>query len=249
MRNILPSILYRVFAFLFWLIITFSLVNLCINLFTENGQIGSLTVVPFYKEGYVIPVNLKLRTPDSIVDFKKHNSEKKLGIKIKTPFKYQITKDSEVKNWNFSYEEFGISTAIRIKAKSLTLKILSGFNNYWPILFIGMLMYLLKNTFYKLKTKIEFTKDISFYIKSIAILLIVNELITFMLSIYFSTQFDIIRYIYEDTNTLINQGISLQLNPRLDINPFFIIVGLSLLVLNSLLSKGQNLQEENDLTI
>ncbi|HBY67276.1 MAG TPA: hypothetical protein DEG69_05625, partial [Flavobacteriaceae bacterium] len=100
-----------------------------------------------------------------------------------------------------------------------------------------------------LKKEITFTPIISKNIKYIGLAFIISEIVSLLLSIYFINSYGLIQFKLPTEDRNLSQVIKYSFNPTLDFDFTFFIMGLSLLALAFLLKKGNEIKEENDLTI
>lgn len=256
MKNLgLVSVLYFIFNIAFWTSIAFLIFNLSLLVFTDDGYVGNFSTDMHPSNGYLIPVKMNIRTPDSIFDWKgerpsKDINNKKIYSINKIPAETSFEILSKFKNETFqlAQNQVTVNTKVRVKGSNMLFRILGYFYNYLLIIVTVVSFYILKRIFHILRRRITFSPALVKNIRNLGFLFIFSQICYLLLSVYFATNYGVIRFILaDDPNT--NQLVEYIFNPILDFNFVFFIMGLSLIILSVLLRYGQSIREDNDLTI
>jgi hypothetical protein len=175
---------------------------------------------------------------DSIFEFSPDvkTSGKKLQIG------YGLDKNTFLTTNSSSFQTKGY---LNIKSSNWFFTLCQLIKTYIPLLIMIFIFYQLKAVFKLLGEKMAFSLQLSKKIKIVGSLIIISQILTFTLSIIFGFYYDYVGF----ENIINNNGIELNINPRLDFDLTLILVGLSLLIFSILLTKGNALEQENDLTI
>ena len=140
---------------------------------------------------------------------------------------------------------FSTKGTLNIKSTNSFFAFCQFLKSYIPFLISLLIIYQLKSIFKLLKKDFGFSLQLSKRIKKTGFLLIIGQIITLFLSLIFTFYYGFASF----KNWNQNNGIQLTINPRLEFDIVLTLVGLSLLILGVLLKKGNEIQQENDLTI
>lgn len=222
--KILINSLYSFFRLGFWLSLIFSVIM--ILGFSSKTILKQLDVFEKTKFSYEIPVNVSVVNP---------------------------TKANVVINNNEYIEpsKYGFSTNTNFKVKSNKrwISILLFIDNTYELFFIVLIFFLLKNIFKNLKEEFDFSQVISKDVKLLGILLIGSMVFKIITSTVMYYSFDMITF-SSAINGIKNLDSSLiYIKPKINFKIWFLLIGISLLILNKLLVKGIEIKKENELTI
>ena len=95
----------------------------------------------------------------------------------------------------------------------------------------------------------SFSIDLAKRVKWLGLLFVFNEIVQVIIVFFLSRNYESISINSYLNNESLKKGIDLAINPRLEFDVTIFIVGLSLLVLCMLLTKGNTIEQENELTI
>ena len=95
----------------------------------------------------------------------------------------------------------------------------------------------------------EFRLQLSNKVRKLGVVLTFLVFFKLLLSFIFHLYFDVITVLTSIENEIIANPTNVLIYPRLDFNLLMFIVGLSLIILSTLLKEGNRIQQENDLTI
>jgi len=269
-NKILVYILHRLFASLLVIISLLILVNIGFELFTDNGKVGSFSAGSHHSKGYSIPVKIKTRVYDPVfnnfklINKKKSNNNSGLewsyaqgvyfndmpadineGTKNILTFHF----DDQTEFFTTNEDIFRSDGYIIAKSKNKLISFLLVVKGYLGILGLVMMLFFLERIFFRLNKKLSFSNKLYFEVKWLGLVFTLTEILRLLFSYILGTY-----YRYISSETLINgetltDGIKLSMNPRLEFDLAFFMIGLSLIVLANLLKSGSQLQQENDLTV
>jgi hypothetical protein len=134
---------------------------------------------------------------------------------------------------------------LNIKSTNWLFTFFLAAKNYLNLLLIILIFYQLKSLFKLLKKEITFSVILTKRLQYIGTLIILSQVLLLIFSIIFNCYYDYVGF----ENAGSTNGIQLNITPRLEFDITLILVGLGIFTLNILLKKGNNIQEENDLTI
>ncbi len=243
----------------------------------KTSETSSFTLGTNFKKGYNIPVEYSITFPSKKVystknsSFTKYDDETKnfydddflrrAGTSKKeldSIFKFspevkKIGKELIVDNHLNSNNGMTITSSsfvnkegyITVKSSKWYFTAIQILQEYLRILFTLIILYQLKTLFKLLKQKINFSLILAQKVKVIGLLIIVYQLIQLTFSIFYMTNYSYASF----KDITMTDIVTINITPRLEFEYSYIIIGLSLLVLHKLLSKGDVIQQENDLTI
>lgn len=268
-NKILVNILHRLFAGLFVIVTIFFLINIGFELFTDDGKIGNISGA-HHSNGYSIPVKIKNRVYNPIfnneisLNIKEHTNENGMKWRSSNP-KYvdklpdDINKGTknilsfdyydEIERFTTKESIFYSDGFIVAKSDNPIIILIQILKAYSGVLGLIIMLFFMERIFYSLNKSLTFTHNLNKKVKYLGILFIVSESLSLLFSYVLGSYYGNI-----STQTLIDGkrlsgGLDLSMNPRLEFDYAFFLIGLSLLVLASLLKSGNQLQQENDLTI
>lgn len=195
---------------------------------------------PLFFERYTKDMGYTRKQLDSIL--KKPTEVKYIGNR------FTILKD--FKELNFlkvvrDNDNFNLSTYIYVKSQSVFFTICQLFNTYSNILVLILIFYFFKKIFKGFRKKISFDTFLPKRIKIIGVLLVLWQLKNLIISYIFTKFYDSI----ELENFQKYEDIEIRLNYNFDFSITYVAVGLLFLVLSILLKAGDEIKQENDLTI
>jgi len=129
------------------------------------------------------------------------------------------------------------------------MTVLLWINEYSTLLITIMILFFLKKIFESLNQDFKFHKKLANKTKTLGILLIFSTLFKFLISIIFFYCYDIITITSSINNQTILNPTNVLIYPRLNFSFGHFLIGLSIIILSALLKKGNNLQQENELTV
>ncbi|MEM0517909.1 MULTISPECIES: DUF2975 domain-containing protein [Aequorivita] len=255
MKNLgIVSVLYFIFNFAFWVSIAFLIFNLSLLVFTHDGSVGNFSTDLHPSKGFQIPVKMYIRTPDSIFDWKGERPSKRIDKdiysinKIPAETSFEILSKFKNETLQLTQNHVSVNTKVRVKSSNMLFGIFGYFYNYLSLVVAVISFYLLKRIFQILRRRITFSSALFENIRNLGFLFIFSQICYVVLSVYFATNYGVIRFILADDPN-VNQLVEYIFNPTLDFNFVFFIMGLSLIILSVLLRYGQSIREDNDLTI
>ncbi|WP_299064132.1 DUF2975 domain-containing protein [uncultured Polaribacter sp.] len=149
-------------------------------------------------------------------------------------------------NENVSTKVSSISgkTNLKIETKNWQLSTLFNLKFYLSFIIIILILYYLKTLFQLLKTSLKFSLELVKTINKIASLIIIWQVLQLVFSFLFSFYFD-----HASFKNTVQSDVFLSISPHYEFDFTLIIVSLGLFVFSDLLSKANQIQQENDLTI
>ena len=274
-NNYLIGVLHRFFTIGFWLGCVLWMFSIASEIFTENGKLGTLHT-GHYSRGFPVPVQVDISIPDSIVTYKvdggvirsSNYHKEDLSIHDEAPWtsknlipdtlciekeliKNEISIiDIKDKKQAFNINSSRISTSgyVNVKSPSLFLNTVLFAKKYLIFLLWLACFYQLKKIFLQLRKRFSFTIDLAKRVKWLGLLFIMKESVQLIIVIFLSQYYGLILVDTYQDNTLL-QGINIMMNPRLDFDITIFVIGLSLVILSVLLTVGNNMEQENQLTI
>lgn len=268
--KLLVSILHGLWKFLFWFLILLIAYIFTFEVFTENGKIGNFVSENHSSNGYHIPVTYNINIRNAIFNnFKTVNKKQHVNMNGR---KYQSANleyidempedisngvknivsfhfEDEIEYYKTKDSNSHVKGYIIAKSDNLLINSLQILRVYLPIFALAMIFFLLKRAFYLLKKEITFSEKLYKNVKWLGIIIISNTLIALVLTYILGSYFGNISVETMIDNKTFGGGINLSMNPRLEFDFTLFFVGISLLVLTTLLKSGNELQQENDLTI
>jgi len=268
-NKILITTLYVLFTVLFWAMVVSMVSAVSLEVFSNDGKIGKYASYNHHhSNGYNIPVGFNIKVQDAIFyNYTYQTNKSKDGSVhsyfVKTDDERLVPKetdegaknsisfyfDDEVEYFTTKTSSFNTQGHILTKSDNLFVKILQMSLLYSFVIVLTITFYLLKNIFRMLKKELKFNSTLYKYVKYLGVILICKEILHFVITICLSKYYRNIVMQTRIDNSILHDGIDITMVPRLEINIPLIILGLSILVFASLLKAGNQLQQENDLTI
>ncbi|MBF8149771.1 DUF2975 domain-containing protein [Winogradskyella sp. F6397] len=266
-KSTLVNILFWFCNISFYVLVIWIVAALGFEVFTEDGKIGSFSSGSHHSIGYQMPVKITINPKQAMYNNELFKLEKE-GINTLrqsyssgtgTYVKPITSEDSldfksivSIRNNDMTdYYEF-ISTSFKsdgyvtVKPKTLGNKMVMVFRSYLGFFILIVVFFLLKNIFKYLKTNFEFSQKLYKSTRLIGFLLIADVLLRVVSNFILGND---LPYIGIDPLDYNMRYVSISMNPRLDFNFTLFLIGLALIILSTLLKKGTQIQEENDLTI
>mgnify|MGYP000684030633 CR=1 FL=1 len=269
-NKILVYILHRLFTGLLVIVSLLFLVNIGFELFTDNGKVGSFSAGSHHSKGYYIPVKMQTRVYDPIftneisLNIKEHTNEN--GMKWRSSNPEYVDKlpddinvgtknilsfhfDNDMEYFKTNDDSFIYDGFIVAKSDNPIIILVQILKAYSGIFSLIIMLFFMERIFYSLNKSLTFTHNLNKKVKYLGIVFIFSESLSLLFSYVLGSYYGRI-----STQTLIDGkrlsgGLDLSMNPRLEFDFAFFLIGLSLLVLASLLKSGSQLQQENELTI
>lgn len=144
---------------------------------------------------------------------------------------------------------FKSDSYIIANSKNLFVKLLLVLKAYFGIIALAFIFYFLKRIFFSLKGDLSFNLFLYKNVKRLGIVIVIKVALELTVSYVYSTYYGLIRTETLVDNKTFSGGIRFSINPRLDFEFSLFLVGLTLIVLASLLKAGNSIQQENKLTI
>lgn len=208
--------------------------------FTKNDNpiINELSEKSEIHKKMLEEIGLSKKQLDSIFEYSKDIEI--VGKKLSIGEPYQKNKYLETNTSSFQTK-----TYLNIKSENKFFKVLQILKNYFSIIFLLIIFYQFIIVFKFLKQEIKFNKYLSYKIKWIGILFILWQLIETLLSFSFGLFYNYVGF----ENFQVNEGFQLSIYPRIEFDATLFLLGICLLVLNTILERANTIQTENDLTI
>ena len=269
-KNFLVIGLHVFFAFTFWVGTVFIVIQIGFEAFTNDGKVGNFSTGNHHSKGYNMPVRLKAEAPNTVFNNSWYNmketktnsesgeysygtqelfnqlaEEDKIGVKNILKIHFPNEEEVFTTNQHITYAK-GYLVA---KSNNSSFLILQLVKNYVGLICLALVFYLLMKIFKSLKKDLNFTPTLFKMIRLIGWVAIFSTSFELVMSYVIGKKYD---YISTETlvdNTIFNGITKFSMNPRLEFDFMFFIIGFSMLVLASLLKKGSQIQQENDLTI
>jgi len=269
MKNkFLVNSLHRIANGIFWLALIFTLFTIGLDLFTNDGKVGSVSVDSHHSKGYSVPVTAKISVLDSIVSFRGENYGGSFNYsKSISDYPHYLNKDSISKLpgvkktiskneiYLFSDKDLDVNLDLRVndfikvKSPNLLFTILQIISSYLKLIVIILIFYQLSKIFNQLNRDLSFSYGIAKGVKWMGFIFISAEIIQTAISLVYGKYFSGLHIISTKNGMSLENLINYQVNPRINFDFTFFFIGLSLLVLSSLLKMGSSIEEDNDLTI
>ncbi len=135
-------------------------------------------------------------------------------------------------------------TNLKIETKNWQLSTLFNLKFYLSFIIIILILYYLKTLFQLLKTSLKFSLGLVKIINKIASLIIIWQVLNLVFSFLFSLYYD-----HASFKNTVQSDVFLSISPQYEFDLTLIIIALGLFVFSGLLSKANQIQQENDLTI
>ncbi|MGB2684077.1 MAG: DUF2975 domain-containing protein, partial [Olleya sp.] len=157
--------------------------------------------------------------------------------------------DDEIEHFTTKESIFYSDGFIVAKSDNPIIILVQILKAYSGIISLIIMLFFIERIFYSLNKSLTFTHNLNKKVKYLGVVFIFSESLSLLFSYVLGSYYGRI-----STQTLIDGkrlsgGLDLSMNPRLEFDFAFFIIGLSLLVLASLLKSGNQLQQENDLTV
>ncbi|MCK8479167.1 DUF2975 domain-containing protein [Psychroserpens algicola] len=263
-NNLLVVVLHAFFTVFFWILIVLLCSSIVFEAFTDDGKIGKFSATYHHSKGYGIPVRVRVETPNAVYkNWINKNVDKNTK---KVEYFHETTELSELEkkglknivNIYFTNEEEAFTTNqhithandyLIVKSNSSSFLFIQLLKTYVGFISFVFIIYLLMKVFRELKRNLNFTTKLYKMINGVGLLIIFNTMIKLIISILISLKYDFISVETLLDNSFINDAVRFSINPRLEFEFKFFIIGLSLLVLAGLLKKGNQIKQDNELTI
>ncbi|WP_040280561.1 DUF2975 domain-containing protein [Psychroserpens damuponensis] len=269
-KNFLVIGLHAFFAMLFWILIIVLGTQIAFEAFTNDGKIGSFSVSHHHSKGYSLPVYLKVKAPNAVFNnswfnitktetnsnglnwsagtserFSELTENDKIGVKNIIDINFPNNEEVFTTNESVNYA----NSELVVKSKNFSFLFIQLLKAYFGTIIFTLIIYFLMKIFGHLKRDLNFTPKLFKMIRIIGAIIILDTVFELIMSFIIGKKYDLIK-----TETLVDNdtfvgAIRFSMNPRLEFDFMFFIIGLSLLVLASLLKRGSQIQQENDLTI
>ena len=231
----LINILHRLFAGLLVIMSLFLLINIGLEIFTDNGKIGDLSVT-HHSNGYPIPITINTRVYKPIfnneisLDVKEHIN--KDGLKwwsssleyvdklpedindgTKNILSFHFNNDKEY----FTTKEASFKSDGYIIAKSENrlisfLQILKGYLG----LFSGVVMlFFLERIFFRLKKSLSFTNNLYKEVRCLGAVFIISESLSLLFSYFLGTYYGRVGVKTVIDGKRFSDSLELSMNPRI----------------------------------
>jgi len=269
-KKILITVLHSLFSFLFWLMTLLVIYIFVFEVFTSDGKIGSFKSENHHSNGYSIPVKFNINIRNAVFNnYKTVNKKEAVNIKGQRFSHGQLEyinespDDISIGNKNIISFHFDGETEyfttedsnyysqgyIITKSDNLLIKGLQMSRLYIVFISLAIMFCFLKRIFSLLKKDIAFSYLLYKNVKLLGLIIVLKEVLELTISYVLGKYYGII-----DLEKLVDGktffgGVELSMNPRLEFNFTLFLVGLSIIVLATLLKSGNKLQQENDLTI
>lgn len=268
-KNKLVKWLYICSTIAFYMYLLFSASLLIADIFIEPSD--SLSLAPHHKSGYTVPVKLQIHKSDisslrftkkdssqygdvSSVDKKLYDSilnsssyEKKIAKYYSEVYNHSKSLDTVNSNYT-AYKILHSSGTLLLNPKDIKHKIILALRNYLLMISIIYIIWLIRSFFRSLNNNFNFRHSINRKLKIIGIAILGYQLINTIICFFICYEvFSQVKIIQSTTDT--PRTIICTIFPSIEFNIGLITLGLSLVVLSKLISYGQELQEENDLTV
>lgn len=269
MKNkFLVNALHRIANGIFWLSLLFTLFTSGVDVFTNDGKIGSGWVGNHHSKGYGIPVKVHLSVLDSIITFRGENFVRSTNYS-KSMFDYprninmdSISKLPDVKKtickneiYLFSDKDLDVNLDMRaneyiiVKSPNSIFTILQIISHYLKLIVTISIFYFLSKIFHQLSRDLSFSNGVAKGVKWMGLIFMSAEVIQAGISLVFSKYFSGLHLMPTKKGMHLETLMKYQVNPRINFDFTFFFIGLSLLVLSALLKMGSTIEEDNDLTI
>ncbi len=274
-KHKLAAFLHLITSILFWGLIVFLTFNITMSLFFKDSGIKTGKKSKIVNvNGYLIPVDINLSLRNHGYKYSKNGSSVNVyddeslnedltysGLytkeQVDSIIQYPTEKNrigsslklidpQEESNFNFTNRIIGSQANIMVKPQKTFLSIILFFNQYYKILITILILFFLKRVFAYLKKDLKFSTLVAKNVKIIGLLLILKQVLSLILTATIGSYFS---HILIDTPINFENAFNLSFHPTLRFNFSMFITGLSLLVVSTLLNKGNDLQTESNLTI
>jgi len=265
----LADILYIICSISFYILIIAFGFTLATEAFTDDGKIGNFSSKFNSSRGYDVPIafQIKPKTPmfNNIIDLDYREEIDPNGKKRYTTIPQYANAITLEDSLNFKtivsinnyYGEAGDTMElnsdvfrgdgfIQVKPKTVFNKGIVIFKTYINFILLIIIFFFLKNIFKMLRIHIEFSQKLYRLIQMLGIIMISKVLLSLLLN--FILKRSLINIQIEPLNNSLKY-VDITMNSRLDFDFSLLLIGLSLIVLSSLLKSGSRMQQENKLTI
>ena len=266
-RNILVEVLYWFCNISFYFLIIWIVVSIGFEVFTSNGKIGNFSSGSHHSIGYQMPVKFSISPKKPMYNNELFKLEKEgvntlgqsyssgTGTYVKPitsedslNFKsiVSIHNNDMIDRYEFTSTQLLSNGYITVNPKTMVNKFLMIVRSYSGLLILILVFLFLKRIFKALKTNFLFSQKLYKSINLIGILLICHVLLNSIINFILGIDLPYVGISPLDYNL---KYVTISMNPRLDFDFTLFLIGFMLIVLSTLLNKGNQIQQENDLTV
>lgn len=277
MNKYLTHVLYSFSNAAFWILSLFFILAVCTDVFTKNGKIGSLSIGTKHMGGYNIPVKLRISYPDSTITYSNKttgyggttsayfNSEyaaryidsirNNPDLEITSVKKTNISTSYLLANENKKEGKLQFRSQIEAKGTVVTnsndwlTQFLLIIYTYSSLLILVFIFYQLKKIFALLYSAIKFSLELALRIKYLGYFILLSLFVKYTSLIILEWNTFNIRLFTTENGRLIDTAAHMDLSLTYDFNLTLLILGLSLVILSTLLKLGNQYEQESKLTI
>ncbi|MBU2921821.1 DUF2975 domain-containing protein [Winogradskyella psychrotolerans] len=266
-ENTLVGLLYWFCNISFYTLLLWFVASISIDVFTTDGKIGNFSSGSHHSIGYQMPVKVQISPKKAMYNNSLFKLEKEgintlgqsyssgTGTYVKPitsedslDFKsiVSIHNKDMVDHYEFTSTQLVSNGFITVNPKTMVNKFLIIVRSYSGLLILLLVFLFLKRIFKALKTNFLFSQKLYKSINLIGILLICYVLLNSIINFILGIDLPYVSISPLDYNL---KYVTISMNPRLDFDFVLFLIGFMLLVLSTLLNKGNQIQQENDLTI
>ncbi|WP_418636317.1 DUF2975 domain-containing protein [Winogradskyella sp.] len=266
-ENTLVGVLYWFCSISFYFLIIWIVVAISFEVFTQDGKVGDFSSGSHHSIGYQMPVKFSISPKKPMYNNELFKLEKEgintlgqsyssgTGTYVKPitsedslDFKsiVSIHNKDMVDHYEFTSTQLVSNGFITVNPKTMVNKFLIIVRSYLGLLILLLVFLFLKRIFKALKTNFLFSQKLYKSINLIGILLICYVLLNSIINFILGIDLPYVSISPLDYNL---KYVTISMNPRLDFDFVLFLIGFMLLVLSTLLNKGNQIQQENDLTI
>ncbi|MDH7912257.1 DUF2975 domain-containing protein [Winogradskyella sp. SYSU M77433] len=266
-KSVLIHPLYWFFNISFYFLILWLIVSFASDIFTDDGKFGRFSSGNHHNIGYQLPVKFSISPKEPLYNNELYKLEKE--VYNKSGYKYSVGKseylkainskdsinhksivsihnNSTIDYYNLTSTSFVSDGYITVDPKTLSNKIVIIFRSYLGFLLLIIVFFFLKKIFKLLIENFKFSQRLYKNVNIVGLLLIGHTLLKSLANFYLGKNFQ-----YASIKPIKNNinYVAISMNPRLDFEFTLFLLGCVLLILSTLLYKGSQIQEENELTI
>ncbi|MDT0557920.1 DUF2975 domain-containing protein [Ichthyenterobacterium sp. W332] len=266
-ENILVNALYWLCNISFYLLIILLVIGLGFEAFTKDGKVGKFSTGIHHSIGYELPVKFQINPKNPMfnnslfeLESEKINSLGQKSQSGRSHYVKPITKEDRINyksiisidnnamvdTYELNSRTFRGNGYVIVKPKTTLNKIIISIRSYISFILGIIIFFFLKTIFKMLKSKFEFSSKLYKKIQKLGIILIIEVILTTISNFILAKDLPIIKVGPIDSSL---RYVSIYMNPRLDFNFTLVLIGLSLIILATLLREGNRIQQENELTI
>ena len=266
-KSKLVNILYWFCNISFYFLIIWIVMSLGFDVFTDNGKVGHFSSGSHHSIGYQMPVKFSISPKKPMYNNELFKLEKEgintlghsyssgTGTYVKPitsedslDFKSIISIHNKdmVDRYEFTSTQLVSNGYITVNPKTMVNKFLIIVRSYLSLSILILVFLFLKRIFKALKTNFLFSQKLYKSINLIGILLICDVLLNSIINFTLGIDLPYVSISPLDYNL---RYVTISMNPRLDFDFTLFLIGFMLIVLSTLLNKGKQIQQENDLTI